>query len=262
MNIYVPLIKINSVSNVLGEVFMEKDFETIHYDVIYITDRKTDKELMSHYIDKFSVNIYFLYLEKFDFENLYNLIKDYRLNLSAILIDINFNKKDDIKSMNIIIEELETSSVMILRNKNSNIPVMEFVIDDFLVPPYSPEELLWRVVKAIQRQRNITYQSSSQISFGKYLLHLETRELTSSNINRILTDGEHTLLLHLIGKKGKFSSREELSIALGKKRHPMSSRSIDMLIGRLRRKIDDNPRMPQYIVTSRGKGYMLVGEPK
>ncbi|EGU54361.1 response regulator [Vibrio nigripulchritudo ATCC 27043] len=241
---------------------MKSDFETIQYNVAYITDRNFGKESTSHYIENIKVSMYFTSLEDFNAEIFRNISLIKNLNLSAILIDRALTSRTDLNRINQFIREIGISSVIIFRDKSNGASIMNSGADDFLFPPYSPEELLLRVVNVIQKQYRSSVNSSNHVSFGKYSLHLETRELRSRHFNRTLTDGEHTLLLHLIGNQGKFSSREELSLALGKKRHPMSSRSVDMLIGRLRKKIDDNPKMPQYIVTSRGKGYMLVREPE
>lgn len=241
---------------------MNKSINTVQYNVAYITDRHVYKEPISRFFKDIKVNIFF-YSDSCGLSNNASYITlDKNINFSTIVIDRNIMSETDFYRTRHLIRNSELSSIIICRDKKRAFSIINSGADDFLVPPYTAEELTLRIINVSQRKHMPHLHSESHVSFGKYSLHLETRELKTQDINKSLTDGEHMLLLHLIGNKGKYSSREELSLALGKKRHPMSSRSLDMLIGRLRRKIDDNPKMPQYIVTSRGKGYMLVREPE
>ncbi|WP_104402314.1 winged helix-turn-helix domain-containing protein [Vibrio penaeicida] len=241
---------------------MNKSINTVQYNVAYITDRGVYKEPISRIFKDIKVNIFFYSGSFEDSNNVSGTFLDSNINFSAIVIDKNIASDSELHRTRSFIKNSDLSSIIICRDKKSAFSIINSGADDFLVPPYTAEELTLRIINVSQRNHMPHLHSESHVSFGKYSLHLETRELKTQDINKSLTDGEHMLLLHLIGNKGKYSSREELSLALGKKRHPMSSRSVDMLIGRLRRKIDDNPKMPQYIVTSRGKGYMLVREPE
>jgi len=132
--------------------------------------------------------------------------------------------------------------------------------DDYVCKPLNFEELLLRTQNLMKKLVPIEpeLKASEYIKFGHCLLHPENRLLLFECKKIQLTEGEQQILLTLIGKRGKVVSRDTLALALGKHYLNISSRSVDMLVGRLRKKLSDNAKMPEQIVTCRGKGYMLV----
>ncbi len=132
--------------------------------------------------------------------------------------------------------------------------------DDYVCKPLNLEELLLRTQSLLRKlhQDYSSPQEDDYIQFGQCLLHPETRLLIFKAKKTLLTEGEHQILLSLISKQGKTVTREDLASALGKHFLNISSRSVDVLVGRLRKKLQDNAKIPERIVTCRGKGYMLV----
>ncbi|WP_448547743.1 response regulator transcription factor [Thalassotalea fusca] len=147
-----------------------------------------------------------------------------------------------------------------VRNEEADrIKGLKLGADDYVCKPLNPEELLLRTQSLIRKLGFTTYNPDreSYIQFGRCLLHPETRLLLFEQRKLLLTEGELQILLSLIGRQGKIVSRDELAMSLGKKAINLSSRSIDVLVGRLRRKLEDSARIPEQIITCRGKGYML-----
>jgi two-component system phosphate regulon response regulator OmpR len=97
--------------------------------------------------------------------------------------------------------------------------------------------------------------ASEEVGLGEVTFRPDRGELARGTKRIRLTDVELALLGTLTARPGQVLSRDELIVATGTKG---GGRAIDVQITRLRRKIEDDPRMPRYLQTVRGKGYMLV----
>lgn len=126
--------------------------------------------------------------------------------------------------------------------------------DDYLSKPFEPEELVLRI-EAIFRRVGLT-APATQISFGPWQYDLERLELTRSGERVALTTGEEALLTLLAKRAGAPVSRHALSEKITAK----SERAVDVQMTRLRRKIEDNPAEPAYLLTVRGHGYRLLAD--
>lgn len=124
--------------------------------------------------------------------------------------------------------------------------------DDYVVKPFEPEELLLRIDNVFRRAGRPSV--SENILFGPYSYNLDTNLLTKEDKRVRLTTGEHVLLDLLARQGGGTVSRYELSQNI----NANSDRAVDVQITRLRRKIEDNPAEPDYILTVRGQGYRLI----
>ncbi|WP_175443184.1 response regulator transcription factor [Vibrio sonorensis] len=230
--------------------------------VLYITDRELSGLSSASFIN-LGINIKTITLKLSSDEDLNHGLEFYKSHCQGIIIDCHKNATttrtilNKIKKLDIPIKLVFSAFL----KKSERMDLLFSGFDVVSVQILDSDELALRMNNLMQRvQGQNTHQENSMIKYGNFQLNPETRMLSVGREKSILTDGEHLILLHLIGNKGKFNSRQELSKALGKEYYSVSSRSIDVLIGRLRKKIHDDPRMPQYIVTSRGKGYMLCDQ--
>lgn len=126
--------------------------------------------------------------------------------------------------------------------------------DDYVSKPFEPEELVLRI-EAIFR-RSGTSAPVSIVAFGPYRYDLERLVLTKDGERIRLTTGEEALMTLLARRAGATVSRHALSERISAK----SERAVDVQMTRLRRKIENNPAEPDYIMTVRGRGYRLLGE--
>lgn len=95
------------------------------------------------------------------------------------------------------------------------------------------------------------------IEYADFKLHPDNRTLiTATGAESRLTEAEHKVLICLIGNAGKATSREKISEEIGQPDWSPNDRTVDVLIGRLRKKLNDEKDQKR-IVTVRGKGYML-----
>jgi two-component system phosphate regulon response regulator OmpR len=155
----------------------------------------------------------------------------------------------------------ETSLVPILLltamgESTDRIAGLETGADDYLVKPFEPRELVLRIKSILKRAsaRSERQTSVGAVKFGAFVFELERRRLFKAGEPVHLTEAESELLYQLARRAGEPVSREELS---PQGDETGDSRLTDVQMTRLRRKIEDDPRFPRYLVTVRGRGYML-----
>jgi len=191
-----------------------------------------------------------------------------RDGVDLVLLDINLPGKDGLT----LTRELRASStagIILVTSKGDEIDRivgLELGADDYVTKPFNPRELLVRVKNLLWRVRGSgqsagsTSRDSQCLHFEGWALDVNKRQLAGPDgqIER-LPEGEFKLLQALIGHAGQVLSRDFLMDAIHDREWTPNDRSIDVLIGRLRRKLGDNPSNPQLILTAHGAGYVFAG---
>ena len=133
----------------------------------------------------------------------------------------------------------------------SRIKGLELGADDYLGKPFEPKELLLRIKNIISKNKSIDLNKINNIGKAKIDLKKMTIELNDkkSKINNV----EKKVLIEMISNPGKTYSRERIGLIA----NISHERSIDVMITRLRQKIEDEPKNPKYLQTIRGAGYVL-----
>lgn len=131
--------------------------------------------------------------------------------------------------------------------------------DDYVVKPFSPRELVARVIAVLRRMRPYSDAAGKVLHQGEIILDLEKRSLTVRNQPVDLTHHEYAVLEALMKVPGKVFTRDELLERI----YPQGEaividRVVDVHIGKLRKKIESNPSDPDYILTVRGVGYRFT----
>lgn len=180
----------------------------------------------------------------------------------VVVLDRMLDGADSVASLPDLRQRHEGAVLMVSARggETDRIVGLEGGADDYLAKPYNPHELLARV-KALHRHttRNERGTRSGRTAvFGSWTLHLSTYRLFHlSGRSCDLTAGELSLLRGLLDNPGAVLSRNQLLALTRHDDGDVFDRTIDSLIVRLRRKLEDNARKPQLIQTIRGGGYRL-----
>jgi two-component system phosphate regulon response regulator OmpR len=128
---------------------------------------------------------------------------------------------------------------------------LEFGADDYLGKPFEPKELLLRVKNIINKDNKI--KLSSKYYVGTAEINLNKMTIYKDDKTKKINNSEKKVLMEMLGNPGKTYSRQEI----GKISGISQERSIDVMITRLRQKIETNSKNPKYLQTIRGSGYVL-----
>ena len=150
--------------------------------------------------------------------------------------------------------------------KNSSVPIilltakvevkdriqgLELGADDYLSKPFEPKELLLRIKNIVKKDKKIDLNKISKIGEAKIDLNKMSIRL-KNKINKI-NNTEKKVLVEMLANPGKTYSR----LKIGEISNISQERSVDVMITRLRQKIEANPKNPKYLQTIRGSGYVL-----
>ena len=210
-----------------------------------------------------------------DDDGIRELVKQY-LKQNNYLVSTSKNAEDAAEKVNILKFDLIVLDIMMpgksgleftLENKKKiNTPIilltakgeaservrgLEIGADDYLPKPFEPKELILRINNILDKTKNknkktIIEFKNVKIDLNKMFIHNNEKILKMNNTEKIILE-------KMINSPGKIFKREEIGSLIDLEKE----RSIDVIITRLRKKIEDNPKNPQYLQTIRGEGYVL-----
>ena len=158
---------------------------------------------------------------------------------------------------------LESDIPIIMLTARADVPDrvlgLQYGADDYVPKPFEPRELVARVENVMRRVRAAPMRILT--AAGGLALETETRRVTLNEEEVSLTSTEFELLRILMESRGHVLTRESLLRRLRGLDADIFDRSVDMLVSRLRKKLDDDSRSPRFIKTVWRVGYQFVGKP-
>ena len=215
--------------------------------ILVVDDDDRIRELVKQYLleNKYLVTTA---SDAFDAKNKIEIIK-----FDLIVLDIMMPKKSGLELTSEIKKETDLPIILLTAKGETNERVvgLELGADDYLGKPFEPKELLLRI-------RNILNKTLQKNNVSKILIGNSNLDLNKLIINRDgkkykINNTEKLILQKMIQSSGKVFSRKEI----GKLINIDKERSIDVIITRLRQKVETDSKNPQYLQTIRGSGYVL-----
>ena len=210
-----------------------------------------------------------------DDDGIRNLVKQY-LNENNFLVTTAISAEDAVQKINLIKFDLIVLDIMMpgkngleftIENKQKiNTPIilltakgeaseriegLEVGADDYLSKPFEPKELILRIKNILNKTKSKNIKRV--IDFGNITIDLNKHLIFKNDKEFKINNTEKTILEEMVNSPGKTFSREEI----GKIINLDKERSIDVIITRLRKKIEIDPKNPKYLQTLRGEGYVL-----
>ena len=174
-------------------------------------------------------------------------------NFNLIILDVMMPGQDGY-DLTKELKQTKNIPIILLTAKGeveSRIHGLELGADDYLGKPFDPKELLLRVKNIIKMNIDPNKLLSSKI--GEAELNLNKMVIQLKNKVKKINLSEKKVLMKMLASPGKIFSRSEI----GKISNISKERSIDVMITRLRKKIEINPKNPKFLQTIRGSGYVL-----
>jgi DNA-binding response OmpR family regulator len=173
---------------------------------------------------------------------------------NLVLLDLNLPDGDGLDFARGL-RKLEVPMIIVSCREEDRIIGLELGADDFIAKPYDPRELLARVNNILRRSG---YQAGRLFRFGTYELDPERRLVRDEQGHDMgLTQGEFNLLAELARARGRVMGRADLAEAINPEGEAISNRSVDVLVSRLRQKLETEVGNPRLLLTVPGIGYRL-----
>ena len=174
----------------------------------------------------------------------------------ALVLDLSLPQIDGLEICRIVHESIPTLPIIISSARSDmgdKVMGFERGADDFLPKPYDPRELAYRLRAILRRGNTINEPTAFTFSID------EERHVIKRGKNELrLTMAEYDIVSYMLKKEGFVISREELLMNIGSIKYESSLKSIDVIMGRIRQKISDDPKKPRFILSVRGVGYKFV----
>ncbi|WP_108818325.1 response regulator [Pseudovibrio sp. Alg231-02] len=186
-------------------------------------------------------------------------------DVDLIMLDIRLPDDDGLTLLKDVRKKSDVGIIMVTGRTDDvdRIVALEMEADDYVIKPFNPRELLARsknLLRRVRAGRVPVAVDERVLSFSGWVLDLDKRGLQSPEGEDVrLTRGEFELLSALVENKGRVLTRDNLLDHLNHREWDPSDRTVDVLIGRLRRKIETNPKDPTLIMTVHGVGYVFTG---
>ena len=175
------------------------------------------------------------------------------LKFDIIILDVMMPGQNGYELTKDIKKEIKVPIILLTAKGEveNRIKGLELGADDYIGKPFEPKELLLRIKNIIKLTNKIDLNSKHIV--GDASIDLNKMIICLKDKNKKINNSEKKVLVEMLSNPGKTYTREEIGIISG----IGQERSIDVMITRLRQKLEIDPKNPKYLQTIRGSGYVL-----
>ncbi len=226
--------------------------------ILIVNDENKIVDVVKSYLEREGCEVF----EAFDGKQALEIFK--RSDLDLIVLDLmlpDMTGEDICK----IVRERSIVPIIMLTAKideGSIVSGLNIGADDYMTKPFSPRELKSRVVAMFRRSNEEIVSQSNIISLNEddLIIDVLNKEIRKNGESVDITITQYEILITLLKYPHKTFTRKELINTIFGEDYEGLDRTIDTHIKKLRKKIETNPKEPQYIITVHGTGYRLGGE--
>jgi two-component system OmpR family response regulator len=228
-------------------------------NILVVEDDRETRTLIAKYLRTNSCNV----TTAADGREMEKVMADTRVDL--LILDVMLPGEDGLSLCRKVRAESQLPIIMLTARGEDvdRILGLEMGADDYLPKPFNPRELLARINAVLRRQATALNASATPnataLSFAGWQIDLRLRELRNPEGARVaMTSAEFDLLRAFVERSGRVLSRDSLLDLTQGRSAGSFERSIDVLVSRIRRKIEIDPQDAQLIKTVRSGGYMFT----
>ena len=217
------------------------------FHILVVDDDDRIRELVKQYLEENNFLITTA-IDAFDAKKKLDIIK-----FDILILDIMMPGKSGL-SLTKEIKKINQTPIILLTAKRETldrIRGLEIGADDYIGKPFEPKELLLRINNILNKTQKPVLPN--EIYIGNVLINLKKLHIKANNKTIKINPQEKKVLEKMLEVPGKVFSRNDI----GKIINISKERTIDVMITRLRQKIESNPKNPKYLQTIRGSGYAL-----
>jgi DNA-binding response OmpR family regulator len=236
---------------------MQDHTGTLAGHVLAVDDDPSVRQLISHYLGDFDFRVSAVPSGR----EMLQVLDESAVDL--VLLDLRLPGEDGLQLARSLRERSRVPIIILtgLRDEADRVMGLELGADDYLTKPFSPRELLARIRALLRRTR--MHETLAEVvpharayRFAGWELDLRLRRLRSPAGQPVaLRNSECNLLIAFLGAPRRVLGREQLLTLSRLHESEVYDRAVDVQVGRLRRKIEADPKQPRLILTERGAGY-------
>ena len=217
------------------------------FHILVVDDDDRIRELVKEYLEENNFLVTTA-IDAFDAKKKLDIIK-----FDILIVDIMMPGKSGL-CLTKEIKKINQTPIILLTAKRETldrIRGLEIGADDYIGKPFEPKELLLRINNILNKTQKPVLPN--EIYIGNVLINLKKLHIKANNKTIKINPQEKKVLEKMLEVPGKVFSRNDI----GKIINISKERTIDVMITRLRQKIESNPKNPKYLQTIRGSGYAL-----
>ena len=219
--------------------------------ILLIEDDKEIGELLSEHLNGYSMEVVCADKPSEAFETL----KKEKFDL--VVLDLMLPEMNGFEVCKKIKSEYDLPIIISSARGNTSDKVLglDLGADDYLTKGYEPIELVKRIEAVLRRYKKELKESQAEFSVDERAMTIRFRGEPLS-----LTNSEYELMKLFLNSKGKALNRDDIANAIEFLNWDSTSRNVDVLVSKLRSKLDDDPKNPKYIKSVWGIGYKFIGQ--